>query len=148
MSRPTRPVISSQPTSPAPKSLDHSACAPIPPVTSGLQSSPSHTYSNATPKDTLSFEALKQKHTELSQRRQRLAYQLEQAQMEVLKCQEYARTLGIETLEQFEAQLKVWAEQDAKAQEQLQRDLLAEEQRQQKTEETLKALQDQTSTAN
>lgn len=133
--RPQRPGIS-----PPSEHLNGGTGAPEPPPLNKTRGQ-EHVTTQGTPTQTPDFEALKQKHTELSQRRQRLAYQLEQAQQEIIKCQEYAKTLGIETLEEFETQLKIWAEQDAKAFEQLQKDLLAEEQRQQKTEETLKSLQ-------
>jgi len=93
------------------------------------------------PNETAGYEHLKQKYQQLLQQRQRLSYKLEQAQQEVQKCEDYAKTLGITTLEDFEKHLQEWEAQDKKAIQNFEKELIAEEERQQKTEALLKSLQ-------
>lgn len=74
-----------------------------------------------------SFEALRSAHDALVRQRSRLELLHEQAQNEILACQEEARKLGVETIEELEALIRNQEEEDRRALESFQEAIQAEE---------------------
>lgn len=74
-----------------------------------------------------SFEALRNAHDTLVRQRSRLELLHEQAQNEIKACQEEARKLGVQSIEELEALIRKQEEEDRQALESFQEAIQAEE---------------------